>query len=60
MKRPHNRSGRQRWGISFQQPVTAVDSATSCAGTSDYMALCRALVLYVSGTQVPLSWRFIR
>ena len=27
MSRPHNRSGRQRWGISFQSPLTAIDGA---------------------------------
>ena len=26
--RPHNRSGRQRWGITFQSPLTAVDGGS--------------------------------
>ena len=51
MKRPHNRSGRQRWGISFQQPVTATDPATNLPLTTwpDFGQPCDAEIEELAG-----------
>ena len=51
MKRPHNRSGRQRWGISFQQPVTAVDGVTALPLTTwqEFGQPCDAEIIELAG-----------
>jgi head-tail adaptor len=51
MRRPHNRSGRQRWGISFQQPVTATDPATNRPLTTwpDFGEPCDAEIEELAG-----------
>jgi head-tail adaptor len=59
MSRPHNRSGRQRWLISFQAPVqteTAVDDTTLPLTTWPAFGLqCEAEIEEISGGKRSVS-----
>lgn len=57
MSRPHNRSGRQRWGIRFQEPVTAVDATTNLPLTTwpDFGEPCDAEIVEIFGSKRPVA-----